>query len=86
MYPELFLTYSLRKALPDSQFFNEVLPYANISETGDPWRKEFYYRFSVYVDSLVKLEVAFLKKYIFANALTDIFTDNQIDKWQCWCF
>lgn len=37
-------------ALPDSIFFNEVLPYANISETRDPWRKDFFERFSKYVD------------------------------------
>ncbi|MFC2124694.1 transglutaminase domain-containing protein [Bacteroidota bacterium] len=35
--------------LPDSIFFNEVLPYANISEDRDPWRKAFYERFSKYV-------------------------------------
>ncbi len=33
-------------ALPDSIFFNEVLPYANTSEDRDPWRKEFYERFA----------------------------------------
>lgn len=37
-------------ALPDSIFFNEVLPYANITETRDPWRKDFYERFSKYVN------------------------------------
>ena len=37
-------------ALPDSIFFNEVLPYANISETRDPWRKDFFDRFSKYAD------------------------------------
>jgi len=37
-------------ALPDSIFFNEVLPYANITESRDPWRKDFYERFSKYVD------------------------------------
>ena len=37
-------------SLPDSIFFNEVLPYANISETRDPWRKDFFDRFSKYVD------------------------------------
>ncbi len=36
--------------LPDSIFFNEVLPYANITETRDPWRKDFYERFSKYVN------------------------------------
>jgi len=35
--------------LPDSIFFNEVLPYANITETRDPWRKDFYERFSKHV-------------------------------------
>ncbi len=35
--------------LTDSVFFNEVLPYANISEDRDPWRKDFYERFSKYV-------------------------------------
>lgn len=37
-------------ALPDSIFFNEVLPYAIISENRDPWRKDFFERFSKYVD------------------------------------
>ncbi len=36
--------------LPDSIFFNEVLPYANISENRDPWRKDFFERFSKYAD------------------------------------
>jgi hypothetical protein len=36
--------------LPDSIFFNDVLPYANISETRDPWRKDFFERFSKYAD------------------------------------
>jgi hypothetical protein len=38
------------KALPDSVFFNEVLPYANISEDRDPWRKDFYERFKKYAE------------------------------------
>jgi len=42
--------YSWCAALPDSIFFNEVLPYANISETRDPWRKDFFERFSKYAD------------------------------------
>ena len=31
--------------LPEDVFLNEVLPYANINERRDPWRKEFYDRF-----------------------------------------
>ena len=41
--------YTWCKNLPDSIFFNEVLPYSNITEDRDPWRKEFYNRFSNYV-------------------------------------
>lgn len=42
--------YSWCAALPDSIFFNDVLPYAIISENRDPWRKDFFERFSKYVD------------------------------------
>lgn len=42
--------YAWCAALPDSVFFNEVLPYANISEERDAWRKDFYERFAKYVD------------------------------------
>lgn len=38
--------FSWCKALPDSVFLNEVLPYANTSEDRDPWRKDFYERFA----------------------------------------
>ncbi|MBT3244283.1 MAG: transglutaminase domain-containing protein [Bacteroidetes bacterium] len=41
--------FSWCKNLPDSIFFNEVLPYANTSEDRDPWRKDFYERFSLIV-------------------------------------
>ena len=33
------------KAIPEEVFFNYVLPYANINEERDPWRKEFYEAF-----------------------------------------
>ncbi len=42
--------YSWCASLPDSIFFNDVLPYSNISESRDPWRKDFFERFSKYVD------------------------------------
>ena len=42
--------YSWCAALPDSIFFNEVLPYANVSEDRDNWRKNFYERFGQYVE------------------------------------
>lgn len=40
------------KALPDSIFLNEVLPYANTSEDRDPWRKDFYEKFAPKVNGL----------------------------------
>jgi len=30
------------KTVPDEIFFNNVLPYANVNESRDPWRKELY--------------------------------------------
>ncbi|MDO5571432.1 MAG: transglutaminase-like domain-containing protein [Bacteroidales bacterium] len=36
-------------SLPDSVFFNEVLPYYNVTENRDDWRENFYNRFSPYV-------------------------------------
>ncbi|MDO5968798.1 transglutaminase-like domain-containing protein [Flavivirga aquimarina] len=48
------------KALPDSIFFNEVLPYTNVAETRDPWRKDFYERFSKYVEDKTSLKDAIL--------------------------
>ncbi len=42
--------YAWCATLPDSVFFNEVLPYANISENRDAWRKDFYERFAKYAE------------------------------------
>lgn len=41
--------YAWTKALPDSIFLNEVLPYVSLNETREGWRKDFYDRFSKYV-------------------------------------
>lgn len=53
--------YSWCKNLPDSVFFNEVLPYHNVTEQRDNWRKAFYDRFSPYVK-----ECSTLKEAIYA--------------------
>jgi hypothetical protein len=37
------------RALPDSIFLNEVLPYAAVNEVRDSWRPDFYERFARYV-------------------------------------
>ncbi len=39
------------KELPDSIFFNDVLPYASINERRDNWRQDFMDRFSPYVEN-----------------------------------
>lgn len=36
--------------LPKDVFFNNVLPYANINESRDPWRKDFRTRFKSLID------------------------------------
>ncbi len=41
--------YSWAKAVPDSIFLNDVLPYVSLNETREGWRKDFYNRFSKYV-------------------------------------
>jgi len=50
--------FSWTKALPDSIFFNEVLPYASLNERRDNWRKDFYNRFYPYVKDANSMEVA----------------------------
>ncbi len=44
--------------LPDSIFFNEVLPYASLNERRDNWRGDFFRRFSKYVEGASGLEAA----------------------------
>lgn len=46
------------KAIPDSVFLNDVLPYASLNETRDNWREDFYRRFSPYVEQCTTLEEA----------------------------
>ena len=46
------------KALPDSIFLNEVLPYASVDEVRDAWRKDFYERFAPRVRSCKTLREA----------------------------
>ena len=37
------------KNLPEKVFFNDVLPYASLDETREPWRKDFHSKCSVIV-------------------------------------
>ncbi|HAS82289.1 MAG TPA: hypothetical protein DCS43_06350 [Verrucomicrobia bacterium] len=43
-------TFPWAKEIPDAIFLNEVLPYANLDERRDAWRKSFFERFSKTVD------------------------------------
>ena len=47
------------KALPDSIFLNEVLPYASVDEVRDAWRKDFYERFAPRVKDCKDMRAAF---------------------------
>lgn len=42
--------YEWAKNVPDSIFFNDVLPYVSLNEKREAWRKDFYERFSKYVE------------------------------------
>ncbi|MBQ7824562.1 MAG: transglutaminase domain-containing protein [Bacteroidaceae bacterium] len=39
------------QTIPDSIFFNDVLPYVCLNETREAWRKDFFTRFSPYVQN-----------------------------------
>lgn len=41
--------FSWARAVPDSIFLNDVLPYVSLNEKREAWRKDFYERFSKYV-------------------------------------
>lgn len=45
-------------ALPDSVFFNEVLPYAVVDEVRDSWRADMFGRFMPVVDTCADMESA----------------------------
>ncbi len=51
-------TFKWAAQLPDSIFFNEVLPYASLNERRDNWRGDFFRRFSKYVEGAPGLEAA----------------------------
>lgn len=50
--------YPWTRALPDSVFLNEVLPYAAVDEVRDAWRADFYARFAPQVASCRTLREA----------------------------
>ena len=50
--------FSWCQTLHDSIFFYEVLPYCNITEDRDNWRKDFYERFSYYVKDCKTIDEA----------------------------
>ncbi|WP_430817743.1 transglutaminase-like domain-containing protein [Carboxylicivirga sp. RSCT41] len=50
--------FSWAGAVPDSVFFNDVLPYASLNERRDNWRKDFFERFASYVKDCKTIEEA----------------------------
>lgn len=72
-------SYSWAKALPDSIFFNEVLPYAVLNETRDNWRSDFYNRFSKYVVDAPNIFAAIdsVNKHIRNELLVDYNTKRE---------
>ncbi|PTN07898.1 transglutaminase family protein [Mangrovibacterium marinum] len=50
--------YAWAQALPDSVFFNEVLPYAILNERRDNWRQQFYDLFAPRVAACTDIQAA----------------------------
>ncbi len=50
--------YPWAKSIPDSVFYNEILPYASLNEKRDDWRKDFHNRFSKYVEQCTDIRSA----------------------------
>ncbi|MCC8173062.1 MAG: transglutaminase-like domain-containing protein [Odoribacter sp.] len=46
------------KAIPDSIFLNDVLPYVSLNETREKWRVDFYNRFLPYVEDCQDIFIA----------------------------
>jgi len=71
--------YTWAQELPDSIFFNDVLPYASLNERRDNWRKDFFERFSKYVDNCTTVEAAIdsLNKNIRDELLVDYNTKRE---------
>ncbi len=51
-------TFPWAKSLPDSIFFNDVLPYASMDETREPWREMFWNMFYPLVKDVTDVRVA----------------------------
>ncbi len=71
--------FSWAQQLPDSIFFNDVLPYASLNEKRDNWRKDFFERFSKYVEDCDNIEAAIdsLNKNIRDELLVDYNTKRE---------
>ncbi|QZT36446.1 transglutaminase-like domain-containing protein [Halosquirtibacter xylanolyticus] len=50
--------YNWAKEIPDSIFFNDVVPYASINEHRDDWRKDFMDRFSNFITPEMSMKEA----------------------------
>lgn len=51
-------TFPWTKALPDSIFYNDVLPYASMNETREPWRAMLWEKLYPLVDSVTDVRAA----------------------------
>lgn len=67
------------KSIPDSVFFNDVLPYASMNEQRDNWRTDFYNRFSPYVAQCTDIKSAIdsINKHIRDELLVDYNTKRK---------
>lgn len=71
--------FSWAQALPDSIFFNDVLPYVSMNERRDNWRRDFFNRFTKYVAQCTDIHQAIdsVNKHIRDELLVDYNTKRR---------
>ncbi|QZE13482.1 transglutaminase-like domain-containing protein [Halosquirtibacter laminarini] len=72
--------YSWSKEIPDSIFFNDVVPYASINEHRDDWRKDFMDRFSKYVTPSMTMKEAIYA--VNKNAKAELGVEYNTNRWK----
>ena len=66
------------KNIPNEIFLNDVLPYCSLNENRDNWRKDFYNRFSKYVDTTTNIFDAI--KAINKNILNEVLVEYNVNR------
>lgn len=72
--------YQWAESIPDSIFFNDVLPYASINEHRDDWRKDFMDRFSKFITPQMNMKEAILA--VNKNIKQEVGVEYNTNRWK----